>query len=446
MNINDYTQIPLSFQEGKIITITFNGGNIVSDAGLLLIREYDEKMKFTDQISKILTEQRDFHLIDHQLVDLLRQRLYGIIGGYEDGNDADYLRIDPVFLAITGRELSQPLASQPTVSRFENSVPGREVVGLNRFLLSHYINRVKKHNRGKKRIIIDVDSTADPCYGVQQLSFFNGFYDQHMYHPLLFFDGELGDLLSVRLRPGNVHGGHRLTVELRRIVEELQRRLQPPEIILRSDGAGASPSVYCVAEDLKIDYLINLPMNLVLKRRVAQLVSKAQRAYKKVGKPVKYYTSFWYRAKSWHKKRRVLAKVEYNEKGLNRRFVVTSFRADKASVLFDLYEDRGESENWIKELKNGLKADRLSCHGYMANAFRLLLHSLAYVLVHNFRLDVLKGTALACATIETIRLKLLKVGALVKETVRRIWFQLSSGWPFRLIFIQVCKNLCFDTS
>ena len=444
--IDNYTQISLSFQEAKIVTINFNGGDIVSDVGLLPIREYDKKINFTPKVVQLLIDKRASYLVDHKLIDLIRQRVYGIIAGYEDANDAQYLRIDPVFLAITNRDSSNRLASQPTISRFENWVLAKEVVMLNRFLLDHYIARVKRHKRGKRRIIIDVDSTDDPCHGGQQLALFNGFYDQHMYHQLLFFDGEIGELLSVRLRPGNVHGSHRMAVDLRRIVDELRRRLQPEEIIFRSDGAGAVPWIYRLNEALGLGYLINLPMNNVLKRRVVKVVAKAKRIFKKTGKPVKYYTSFWYRAKSWHKRRRVLAKIEYNEQGLNRRFVVTSFRVNGAHKLFDLYEDRGASENWIKEFKNGLKADRLSCHGYIANAFRLLLHSLAYVLISNFRADVLKRTVLASATIETIRLKLIKVGALVKETVRRIWFQLSSGWPFRPIFIQVCKNLCFDTS
>ena len=161
---------------------------------------------------------------------------------------------------------------------------------------------------------------------------------------------------------------------------------------------------------------------------------------------VKHYTSFWYQARSWDRRRRVVVKIEYGDEGLNVRFLVTSFRTGKACELFRLYGKRGESENWIKEFKNNLKGDRLSCHGYVANAFRLLLVSCAYVLVHNFRASVLKGTELARATIETIRLKLIKVGAMVKETVRRLWFYLSSGWPFRPLFIQVCKNLGFDTS
>jgi len=444
--INNYTQICLSFQEGKIVTINFNGGNITSDAGLLPIREYDEKINFTAKVAQLFIDKRIPYLVDHKLIDLFQQRFYGIIAGYEDANDAQYLRIDPVFLAITKRDSSSPLATQPTISRFENSVLAKEVIMLNRFLLSHYIARAKRHKRGKERIIIDVDSTDDPCHGAQQMALFNGFYDQHMYHPLLFFDGESGELLSVRLRPGNVHGSHRITVDLKRLVEEIHKHLHTKEIILRSDAAAASPWVYRRAEGLRIDYLIGLPANSVLKRRVAWLVSKAKQVYKRKSKVVKYYTSFWYRAKSWRKRRRVLVKVEYNSKGLNLRFLVTSFRVGKAKDLFDLYEDRGASENWIKEFKNGLNGDRLSCHNYVANAFRLLFHSLAYVFISNFRTDVLKGTALARATIETIRLKLIKVGAVVKETVRRVWFQLSSGWPFQSIFIEVCNNLGFDTS
>lgn len=407
--INNYTQISLSFQEAKIITINFSGGNITSDTGLLPIREYDGKINFTQKAAQQLVDKRASHLVDHQLIELLGQRIYGIIAGYEDANDAQYLRFDPVFLAITNRDSSAPLASQPTISRFENNIAGREIVGLNHFLLRHYIARKKKQKGSNKRLLIDVDSTDDPCHGAQQLALFNGFYDQYMYHQLLFFDGDTGDLLSVRLRPGNVHGSHRLDVDLRRIVKELQKRLAPEEIVLRSDAAAAVPRIYRVLEDeLGADYLIGLPMNSVLKRRVAWLVAKARREYKRCGKLVRYYTSFWYRARSWYKKRRVLVKIEYNEQGLNCRFVLTSFRVGKAKDLFDLYESRGASENWIKEFKNGLNAGRLSCCGYIANAFRLMLHSLAYVLVSNFRADVLKRTDLANATIETIRLKLIK--------------------------------------
>ncbi len=446
MNVNNYIQIPFTFQEGKIVTINFNGGNITSDAGLLLIRQYDEKVKLIERATKFITDKRVPHLVVHQAVNLMCQRIYGIIGGYEDANDATYLCHDPTFLTITGNTNSSSLASQPTISRFENNVRAREVLLLDRFLLRHYINRQQKKGCDRSRIIIDVDSVDDPCHGMQQLAFFNGFYDQHMYYPLLFFDGESGDLLSVRLRPGNVHGSRCMVAALKRIVCELRRCLRPRAIIFRSDGGGAVPLVYTTAEGLGIDYLINLPRNPILEVRVERLVARARAVFQKRKKPVTYYTSFWYQAGSWERRRRVLAKVEWNDKGLNRRFVVTSFRRGKACELFDLYEDRGRCENYIKELKNGLRADRLSCHSFMANAFRLMLHSLAYVLVHNFRLDVLKRTELACATIETIRLKLFKVGALVKETVRRVWFHLSSGWPFRPLFIRVCKNLGFNTS
>jgi hypothetical protein len=173
-----------------------------------------------------------------------------------------------------------------------------------------------------------------------------------------------------------------------------------------------------MAEKSRVNYLISLPANSVLKQRVAKLVKRVTREYRETSEKVKHYTSFWYQARSWDRRRRVVAKIEYGAEGLHVRFLVTSFRAGKACELYRLYGKRGESENWIKEFKNNLKGDRLSCHGYVANAFRLLLFSCAYVLVHNFRASVLKGTELARATIETIRLKLIKVGALVKETVR----------------------------
>jgi len=440
--INNNTQICFSFQEKKTITINFAGGNITSDAGLLPIRQYDEKIGFTQRLARIISDKRKPCLIHHDLTDIVRQRLYGIIAGYEDANDSQYLCNDPVFLTITGNRLSDSLASQPTISRFETSIIAREVVKLNRFLLDHYLNRAKK----RRRVIIDVDSTDDPCHGGQQLALFNGFYEQYMYHQLLFFEGTTGDLLGARLRPGNVHGSHRLGVELERIVKGIQERLHPKGIILRSDAAAASPHIYETAEKSGVDYLISLPVNSVLKRRVAKIVRRVKRGYKETDEKVTQYTGFWYKAQSWDERRRVVVKIEYDGQELKERFLVTSLRTGKACELFRLYGERGESENWIKEFKNNLKGDRLSCHGYVANAFRLLLFSCAYVLVHNFRSSALKGTALARATIETIRLKLIKVGALVKETVRRLWFYLSSGWPFRPLFIQVCKNLGFDTS
>jgi len=440
--INNNTQICFSFQEKKTISVNFTGGAITSDAGLLPIREFDEKIGFTQRLTEVINDKRQPYLIHHELTDLIRQRLYGIIASYEDANDSQYLRTDPVFLILTGHTLSDSLASQPTISRFETSIIAREVVKLNRFLLIHYLERAKK----RRRVIIDVDSTDDPCHGGQQLALFNGFYGQYMYHPLLFFDGTTGDLLGARLRPGNVHGSHRLGVELERIVKGIQEHLHPKGIILRSDAAGASPHIYEIAEKSKARYLISLPANSVLKHKVAKMVRRVKRGYKETGEPATQYTGFWYKARSWDKRRRVVVKIEYDGTGLKERFVVTSLRAGKAGELFRLYGERGQSENWIKEFKNNLNGDRLSCHGYVANAFRLLLFSCAYVLVHNFRASVLKGTELARATIETIRLKLIKVGALVKETVRRLWFYLSSGWPFRPLFIQVCKNLGFDTS
>lgn len=438
------TQIGFTFQEKRIITVNFRGGQITTDAGLLPIREYDHRVGFTEKITQLITDHRTPYLIRHQLLDLVRQRLYGIIAGYEDANDADFLRHDPVMLTITNRRLDNPLGSQPTICRMENKVLAREIISLNKFLLNHYLSRQRRCPR--KRLILDVDSTDDPAHGKQQLALFNGFYDQHMYYPLLFFDGETADLLGIRLRPGNVHGAHRLTKECERIVTELRKRFPKTQIILRSDAAAAGSSIYLKLEALKIDYLISLSINQVLRRRVAKFITRVEHCYRKTKKKVCHYTSFWHRAKSWQKRRRVLVKVEYGFEGLNLRLVVTSLRRGKARDLFDLYEDRSKSENWIKELKNGLFCDRLSCSSYIANAFRLLLHSLAYVLIHNFRFDVLKKTELARATIETIRLKLIKVGALVRVTTRRIWFYLSESWPFRGIYWQVVRRLRFDTT
>jgi hypothetical protein len=445
MKHNHYTQVCFSFQERRVITAQFSGGSITTDAGLLPIREYDERIRFTERASQILKEWRLSYLVDHELVDLLRQRLYGIIAGYEDTNDAALLRNDPTLITIRGRDdLETPLASQPTLSRFENMVSAREVAELNRFLLEHYLNRRVRHRPAE--IIIDGDSTDDPAHGGQQLVLFNGFYGQYMYHPLFFFDGETGDLLGVRLRPGNVHGSHRLMVELTRIVKRLRARWPKVRLLFRSDAAAVGPKTYCQLEALEVDYLIRLPKNRVLERRVRKLIRRVKGCYQRCGEPVVSYSSFWYRARSWRKRRRVLVKVSYDGIEVKVTFIVTSRRRGRARALVELHEARGRCENWIKELKNGLYCDRLSCSRYITNAFRLTLSALAYVLIHNFRAEVLRATELAKATIETIRIKLIKVGAMVQATARRIWFHLSESWPFRGFYLQISRRVIFDTS
>lgn len=306
-------QMDFTLPGGKTVTTIFDGGKITTDAGILPIREYDHQTGFTERIVRLLADRRDPTLTRHKLSELLRLRLLAIIAGYEDANDADFLRHDPAMQVIVGRTPDDgPLASQPTLSRFENAVSEQEVMLLNRFILDHYLDRRAEQARPSEEIIID---------GIRE-------------------------------------------------------RFPQANLILRSDAAGASPDIYRRLEARKAAYLIGLGRNPVLERRVERLVAKAVQRYRKTKQKVRYHTSFWYRARSWERSRRVLAKVEYCAEGLNLRFVVTSLRRGKARELFELYNRRGECENWIKEFKLGFKGDRLSCHRYIANAFRLMLYGI----------------------------------------------------------------------
>jgi hypothetical protein len=282
-------------------------------------------------------------------------------------------------------------------------------------------------------LVLDLDSTDDPTHGTQQLALFHGWYDQHMYHPLLWFEGRTGLLLRTRLRPGRDPSAACVVEELQHLLPPLRRRFPHTPIFLRGDAGMATPKVEAKLEAEGVRYVLGIGTNRVFKARVAGLVAKAQTPYDRTNRPVSIRTSFWHRAKSWPLHRRILVKIDVTAQGLNVRFMVTN-RRGRAADLVAWYDDRGTSENWIKELKLDLHADRLSCHRFRTNAFRLQLHGIALLLLAYFRRSVLAGTCLATATIGTIRLQLLKVAARVRRSVRRLWFHLASHWPGHSIF------------
>jgi hypothetical protein len=286
-----------------------------------------------------------------------------------------------------------------------------------------------------------VDSTEDPTHGQQAFSFFNAHYDSYMYHPLLIFEGNSGVLLASRLRPGNAMGSRQSVALVRPLVRRLRARFPKRAIALRADAAFAAPEVLDYAEYAGLEYAIGFGRNERLLEHVMPLCEKAELLWEcGKGERVRLYTSLRYQARRWSRARRVVAKIERTPEGINMRFLVTN-RRGRAEDLFRWYEQRGQAENFIKELKNDLAADRLSCSAYRANAFRLQLHALAYNLFVLFRRHVLAGTELARATIATIRLRLLKIGARVKHSARRLWFHLATGWPGRTVFLQACDRL-----
>jgi len=426
------------FRFQRKLTVDFDGGAISSDSGLLLVRELDERLRLTAGLERVVRDPRDRRYVDLGLLTLLRQRLYQIVAGYEDANDATYLRDDPTMRAVSG-SVEQALASQPTLSRLENAVDWESI----RLLESEGTEWFCRHGATKGEIILDMDSTEDPTHGQQAFSFYNGHYDSYMYHPLLIFEGQSGMLLASRLRPGNAMGSRQAVALLRPLVRRLRGRFPKKRAIaLRADAGFCHPDVFDYAEYAGLDYAIGFGRNEKLTNQIMPLCEKAELAWEcgDGQRRVRFYTSFRYQAQRWKQPRRMVAKIERTREGMNVRYLVTN-RRGRAEDIFDWYEQRGQAENFIKELKNDLAADRLSCSKYRANAFRLQLHALAYNLLVLFRRQVLRGTALARATIGTIRLRLLKAGARVTVSARRLWFHLATGWPGRPVFLQVLDRL-----
>jgi hypothetical protein len=435
-----HEQLSFASLGSKDLIATFDGGRISSDAGCLLLREIDLRTGLVERMDRAVFDPREPSKVRHLQSELLRQRLFAIALGYEDANDHGTLRSDPILKAAVSRrpESCPDLASQPTLSRLENRVSRTQLLRLGDELLDAYL---AAHPRQRDLIVLDIDATDDPTHGHQQLSMFHGFYDQHMFHPLLVFDGVSGYPIAAVLRAGNAHASKGAVAILKRILPRLRRAYPGATILVRADAGFAVPSLYKLLEEQGVRYVIGLVTNDRLRSHVTKLAAWAELEFEKTQRKQRSFTSFRYRADSWDRSRRVVAKVERLEKGLNTRFVVTNLAFDPAVQVYDgIYVGRGDAENRIKELKNHLKADRLSCHAFAANQFRLLLHTFAFVLLWHLR-QSLAGTELALATFETLRLKLLKVGARVRESCRRVLVSIASSYPYRTLFAAALANI-----
>ena len=360
--------------------------------------------------------------------------------GYEDCNDATTLRRDPVLKACCDLDplADHNLASQPTLSRLENEVGPKACYLLARTILESYFVR---HPKRPKRLILDLDTTADPTHGQQEFSAFHAFYDEHVYLPLLIYDQD-GDLLTAVLQPGKPQGVIGVVAVLRRIVARVRRQWPRVPIVIRGDSGFASPEMYVACKQLDVDFLLGLGPNTRLKKIAAAPQEKAKRRFLRTNEKVRLFTSTRYRARRrWPRSYRVLIKAEHQSIGANVRFVVTTLQGRAQDLYDDLYVARGEAcENSIKDLKNVLKADRLSCHRFWANQFRLLLHSAAYVLMYELR-RAAQGTELADVQMDTLRLRLLKIGVQVASTAPRVWFHLTSSYPWQAMWSLIARRL-----
>ncbi len=414
---------------GLPLRAAFDAGRLTSDGGLIWLEEADQALGLCESLAGCIPEWR--RRPRHDLATLVRQRIFQIACGYADQNDADTLRSDPVLKLVCGRlpESGADLASQPTFSRLENAVDRRACAALAEALVTVYIQQ-RQRRGAPTHLVLDLDGTDDPVHGEQEGSAYHGFYREHMYHPLLIFDGQTDQLICAVLRPGNCHGSRFGVLVLRRLLKRLRAAWPAVTIGVRADSGFAVPRLYAWCEAQGVSYTIGLIPNRRLRVIAAPLLSQAlAQSAAQGGTKIRLAGETAYQARTWPLRRRVIYKAEALSQGPNTRFVVTT-RTEQPLAVYDWYVDRGQPENYLKDLKNALQADRLSDHRFWANAFRLLLHAAAYWLLDTLRRWLVQQLGeLAHVQLDTLRLRLLKIGGRVRELSGRLCLHLASSHP-----------------
>ncbi len=423
------SQIDLFSIGRRTVTATFDDVRLTSDIGVSFLHRIDKRLGLTDRLAAAMVDRRDSSKVCHSVRDLLMQRISLICAGYEDANDSTTLRHDPAFQLALGRVPGEtPLASQPTVSRFEQR-SHRDLIALSNVLIDIWVERLKRKARKSKkrpRIILDFDSTDFITHGDQQLNFFHGHYGNYIYYPVLVFDQE-GFPVAAVLRSGNTRTGGVCAVLLR-IMEKLSFALGKFDLTVRADAGFSTPELYGLCDTMGIRYVIGLITHKTLTERAEPWMAEARELFEQTGEPVRLIHDFQHR---WGRKdgglHRIIAKTEVTLFGENPRFLITNM-TESPEQIYVTYTGRGQCENHIKELKCAMLGDRMSCHAFAANQFRLLLHVAAYVLMFVLReeLEALSSTRMQ---MDTLRLRILKVAAVVKVSARRIWLHLSAHHP-----------------
>ena len=445
------------------VTARFDGGAITSDAGGLLLREVEAKTGIIRRFAACFTDHRDPELVEHSVYELLAQRIFALALGYEDLNDHDALRYDPLLAVLVGktdptgqdrrreRDRGKSLAGKSTLNRLELTPVGaddksryKKVVARHRDMEPFFVETfLALHQKPPKEIVLDVDATDDPIHGHQLGRFFHGYYDSYCYLPLYIFCGEYP--LCAKLRPSDIDAAAGSVKQVANIVQRIRSQWPGVRIIIRGDSGFCRENLMAWCEANGVDYVLGLAKNARLLRILGKELHEAKLQFTATGQASRVFKDFTYRTrKSWSRERRVVGKAEHLAKGANPRFVVTSLSAEEfnARTLYeDLYCARGEMENRIKEQQLCLFADRTSCATMRANQLRLWLSSVAYTLLAALRQFGLQGTEMSQSRCDTIRLKLLKIGALVRTTVRRVWISLSESYPYQRVFAQVYENL-----
>jgi hypothetical protein len=430
------TQPELTFPsfDRRKIEGSFTGGEVTSDGGVLLLREADRRLGLTAALDEVLCDPRHPVFITHRQVDLLRQRIYGLALGYEDLNDHDTLRHDLAWQTAVERD--EALASSPTLCRLEQRVDRKAAVAFHQVLVEKFIASFAEP---PTELILDFDATDDRVHGTQEGRFYHGYYGDWCFLPLYVFCGE--QLLVSYLRPSNRDGAHHAWAILKLLTQRLRAAWPQVRLILRADSGFCRWKMLHWCDWADVDYIIGLARNPRLEALGAPLMAQAEAAF--AVEPHKQRIFAWldYAASTWDRERRVIAKAEFSAQGRNPRFVVTSLEGDAQALYDEVYCRRGEMENRIKEQQLGLFSDRTSCHSWWANQFRVILSAAAYVLLETIRRVGLRATELARAQVGTIRLKLLKIGAVIVRNTRRIRLFFASAYPYREVFLSACEAL-----
>jgi hypothetical protein len=440
----------------------FDGGQITSDGGSLLLREVERRTNILQRLADCFRDYRAANRIEHSVRELICQRVYALALGYEDLNDHDQLRADPLLAVLAGkrdpagrdrkqeRDRGKALAGKSTLNRWElTRADAAEQERYAKIVMdSEAIDRLlvevflEAHREAPEEIVLDLDATDDPLYGKQEGRFFHGYYGHYCYLPLYIFCGE--HLLCARLRPANIDGSAGSLEEVERIVAQIRQHWPQVKVILRADSGFCRDALMSWCERHQVDYVLGLARNARLRQAIEAEMEQARALHAQTHQAARLFTEFSYQThESWSGSRRVIAKAEYLDKGENPRFVVTSLSAERMApqpLYEQLYCARGDMENRIKE-QFSLFSDRTSTAYLRSNQLRLYLSSIAYLLLQGLRRLGLQGTAMAQAQCPTIRLKLLKIGALVRVTVRKVWVSFSSGYPDQVLFAHVFHRL-----
>jgi hypothetical protein len=452
--MTECTQSGFGFEAcgSRQIVARFDGGTISSDGGAFLLRQTDKRLNLLPRLAECFVDGRNQLLVAHSVVEMVSQRVYGLALGYEDLNDHDQLRNDPVFGILAGREdLEEPLAGKSTLNRMELGTGTKDRYkkitfwkeGLDELLVNLFI---ESHPSPPSEIILDVDTTDLPLHGKQEGRFFHGYYDSYCYLPLYIFCGE--QVLCARLREANHDAAFGSLQEIQRIVAQIRTAWPTVKITLRGDSGFCRNALMSWCENHGVDFVFGLARNQRLRKIIGAEMHEATQQWNQTGKPARVFREFDYQTRKtkkggWDRERRVAAKAEHIDGKENPRFVVTSLTNEQwpAQALYEeLYCARGDMENRIKE-QFSLFADRVSAETMRANQMRLYLSTMAYILVSGLRRLGLKATELAEAQVSTIRTKLLKIGAQIRVTVRRVWVSMASSYPWQDLYQQVWTNL-----